>query len=193
MPRTEDAADKCDINTTLCENCCKTLQKALVCARCKTAAYLCSKDCQPVPQHTNANASTSLSLPCPHPFSLLQPDQGVDGRRASARPLAPARQRSRRLTRCACWRYSAGPGDCKGGGRAYRNLGRGHMYLHEYDKGVAYLEAQHGLAMSLKLALMQCCSPTQRSTCVSPSPFTSEQLARALARCPGRSRNCYWC
>jgi len=29
----------------LCENCCKALEKPLVCARCKTATD-CSKDCQ---------------------------------------------------------------------------------------------------------------------------------------------------
>jgi hypothetical protein len=71
-------------------------------------------------------------------------------------------------------------GDRAGEGRVCGSLGRGHMYLNEYDKGVAYLEAQHGLAISPKLALMHSCSPTQRSTCVSPSPFTSEHLARAL-------------
>ena len=32
-------------NTTLRDNCSKTLQKPLVCARCKTSTY-CSKDCQ---------------------------------------------------------------------------------------------------------------------------------------------------
>ena len=32
-------------NATLCDNCCKALQKPLVCGRCKTATY-CSKDCQ---------------------------------------------------------------------------------------------------------------------------------------------------
>jgi hypothetical protein len=46
MPRTEDAAAESDSsNATLCDNCCKALQKPLVCARCKTASY-CSKDCQ---------------------------------------------------------------------------------------------------------------------------------------------------
>jgi hypothetical protein len=40
MPRTEDAAGECDSsNGTLCDNCCKALQKPLVCARCKTATY----------------------------------------------------------------------------------------------------------------------------------------------------------
>jgi hypothetical protein len=46
MPRTEDAAGKCvSSNATVCNNCCKALQKPLVCAQCKTATY-CSKDCQ---------------------------------------------------------------------------------------------------------------------------------------------------
>jgi hypothetical protein len=45
MARREDAAGKCDSNATLCGNCCKALQKTLVCARYKTATY-CSKDCQ---------------------------------------------------------------------------------------------------------------------------------------------------
>ena len=46
MPRTEDAAAESDSsNATLCDSCCKALQKPLVCARCKTATY-CSKDCQ---------------------------------------------------------------------------------------------------------------------------------------------------
>ena len=44
MPRTEDAAGECS-NVTLCDNCCKALEKPFVCARCKTATY-CSKDCQ---------------------------------------------------------------------------------------------------------------------------------------------------
>jgi hypothetical protein len=39
--------------------------------------------------------------------------------------------------------------------REYGNLGTGHMYLNEYDKAVAYFEAQHALAMSLKLAYVQ--------------------------------------
>jgi hypothetical protein len=43
MPRTED--EESDGIATLCDNCCQTLQKALLCARCKTATY-CSKDCQ---------------------------------------------------------------------------------------------------------------------------------------------------
>jgi hypothetical protein len=38
---------------------------------------------------------------------------------------------------------------------AYANLGTGHMYLNEYDKAVAYFEAQHAMAISLKLARMQ--------------------------------------
>ena len=72
-------------------------------------------------------------------------------------------------------------GDWAGEGGAYGNLSRGHKYyLNEFDQGVAYLEAQHDLAISLKFAHMHSCSPTQRSTCVLPSPFTSEQLARAL-------------
>jgi hypothetical protein len=46
MPGTEDAAAESDSsNATLCGHCSKALQKPLVCARCKTAAY-CSKDCQ---------------------------------------------------------------------------------------------------------------------------------------------------
>ena len=51
MPRTEDAEGKCDSNATLCDNCCKALQKPLVCARCKTTTY-CSNDCQVHTQRT---------------------------------------------------------------------------------------------------------------------------------------------
>jgi tetratricopeptide (TPR) repeat protein len=40
-------------------------------------------------------------------------------------------------------------------GRAYANLGTGHMDLNEYVKAVASFEAQHALAMSLKLVHMQ--------------------------------------
>jgi tetratricopeptide (TPR) repeat protein len=46
-------------------------------------------------------------------------------------------------------------GDRAGEGRAYGNLGTGHLYLMEYVKAFAYLEAQHALAISLKLAHMQ--------------------------------------
>ena len=52
-------------------------------------------------------------------------------------------------------------GDCKGGGRpgwrgqGYKNLGTCHMHLNEYVKAVAYFEAQHAMAMSLKLAHIQ--------------------------------------
>jgi len=46
-------------------------------------------------------------------------------------------------------------GDRAGEGRAYGNLGTGHMHLNEYVKAVAYFEAQHGLAISLKLAHLQ--------------------------------------
>ncbi len=46
-------------------------------------------------------------------------------------------------------------GDRAGEGRAYGNLGTGHMHLNEYVKSVAYFEAQHGLAISLKLAHVQ--------------------------------------
>ena len=37
-------------------------------------------------------------------------------------------------------------------GMAYANIGTGHMHLNEYVKAVAYFEAQHALATSLKLA-----------------------------------------
>ena len=46
-------------------------------------------------------------------------------------------------------------GDRAGEGRAYGNLGTGHLYLMEYVKAVAYLEAQHVMATSLKLAHVQ--------------------------------------
>ena len=42
-----------------------------------------------------------------------------------------------------------------GEGGAYGNLGTGHMHLNEYVKAVAYFEAQHALATSLKLAHAQ--------------------------------------
>jgi tetratricopeptide (TPR) repeat protein len=45
-------------------------------------------------------------------------------------------------------------GDRAGEGQAYRNLGTCHMHLNEY-KAVAYLKAQHALAISLTLAHMQ--------------------------------------
>jgi hypothetical protein len=38
---------------------------------------------------------------------------------------------------------------------AYANIGTGHMHLNEYVKAVAYFEAQHALATSLKLAHVQ--------------------------------------
>ena len=46
-------------------------------------------------------------------------------------------------------------GDRAGEGRAYGNLGTGHMHLNEDVKVVAYFEAQHDLAISLKLAHAQ--------------------------------------
>ena len=46
-------------------------------------------------------------------------------------------------------------GDRAGEDRVYGNLGTGHMHLNEYVKAVAYSEAQHGLAISLKLAHVQ--------------------------------------
>jgi tetratricopeptide (TPR) repeat protein len=46
-------------------------------------------------------------------------------------------------------------GDRAGEGRAYGCLGNCHMHLNEYVKAVAYLKAQHALAISLKLAHMQ--------------------------------------
>jgi hypothetical protein len=47
MPRTEGASAESDSsNATLCDSCSKSLQKPLVCARCKTATYYCSKDWQ---------------------------------------------------------------------------------------------------------------------------------------------------
>jgi hypothetical protein len=46
-------------------------------------------------------------------------------------------------------------GDRAGEGIAYANLGTGHMHLNEYVKAVAYFEAQHALATSLKLAHVQ--------------------------------------
>ena len=75
-------------------------------------------------------------------------------------------------------------GDRAGEGGEYGNLCRGHKYLNEYGKAIAYLEAQHDLAISLKSARMHSCSTTQRSTCVSPSPLTSEQFAWTTQRFP---------
>jgi len=46
-------------------------------------------------------------------------------------------------------------GNRAGEGMAYRNLGTGHMQLNKYVKAVAYFEAQHALALSLKLAHVQ--------------------------------------
>jgi tetratricopeptide (TPR) repeat protein len=46
-------------------------------------------------------------------------------------------------------------GDRAGEGLAYGNLGTCHMHLNEYVNAVAYFEAQHALAISLKLAHVQ--------------------------------------
>ena len=46
-------------------------------------------------------------------------------------------------------------GDRAGEGTAYRNLGTCHMHLNEYVKAVAYFEAQHVMATSLKLTHVQ--------------------------------------
>jgi hypothetical protein len=46
-------------------------------------------------------------------------------------------------------------GDRTGEGQAYAKLGTGHMLLNEYVKAVAYFEAQHALATSMKLAHLQ--------------------------------------
>jgi tetratricopeptide (TPR) repeat protein len=46
-------------------------------------------------------------------------------------------------------------GDRAGEGRAHGNLGTCHMHLNEYVKAVAYLEAQHVMSTSLKLAHVQ--------------------------------------
>jgi len=43
-------------------------------------------------------------------------------------------------------------GDRAGEGSAYGNVGTCHMHLNEYVKAVAYFEAQHVMAISLKLA-----------------------------------------
>ena len=43
-------------------------------------------------------------------------------------------------------------GDRVGEGRACGNLGTCHMHLNEYFKAVAYFEAHHALATSMKLA-----------------------------------------
>ena len=69
-------------------------------------------------------------------------------------------------------------GDRVGEGRACGNLGTCHMHLNEYVKAVAYFEAQHALATSLKLAHGQ--SQAALNMGVAPSPFASAQLDRAL-------------
>jgi len=66
-------------------------------------------------------------------------------------------------------------GDRAGEGRTCGNLGTCHMHLNEYVKAVAYFEAQHVLATSLKLAHVQ----SDAALRVSPSPLASAQLARA--------------
>ena len=96
MPRTEDAAAESDSsNATLCDNCSKALQKPLVCDRCKTAtctlahrkrggisikAVIDYSNAHTRETESHANASPSLCLPDPHPFPVLLPDQGVEGR-----------------------------------------------------------------------------------------------------------------
>jgi tetratricopeptide (TPR) repeat protein len=47
-------------------------------------------------------------------------------------------------------------GDRAGEGAAYGNLGTGHLHLNDFDKAVAFHKAQHALAISLKLAHMEC-------------------------------------
>ncbi len=46
-------------------------------------------------------------------------------------------------------------GDRAREGGAYGNLGTCHMHLTEYIRAIAYFEAQHALAISLKLAHVQ--------------------------------------
>ena len=66
MPRTEDAAGECDSsNATLCENCSKALQKPLVCARCKTAAYCSKEPCTAQKSYSNL----TFKPPKPPPVS----------------------------------------------------------------------------------------------------------------------------
>ena len=65
-----------------------------------------------------------------------------------------------------------------GEGRACGNVGTCHMHLNEYVNAVAYFEAQHALATSLKLAHVQ--SDAALKMVVAPSPFASAQLDRAL-------------
>ena len=79
----------------------------------------------------------------------------------------------------------AGPGDCKGGGRPGgggqgSNLGTYHTHLNDV-KAVAYFEANHALATSLKLAHMQ--SHAAMNMGVAPRPSGPRSS-------PGP---CYWC
>ncbi len=48
-------------------------------------------------------------------------------------------------------------GDRAGECAAYSNLGTCNMYLNEYVKAVAYFEAQHALALSLKACWNSAC------------------------------------
>jgi hypothetical protein len=64
--------------------------------------------------------------------------------------------------------------------RAYANLGTGHMHLNEYVKAVAFFEAQHVMATSLKLAHGQSVAALNMGVASPPSPFASAQLGRAL-------------
>ena len=68
-------------------------------------------------------------------------------------------------------------GDRAGEGTANANLGTVHMHLNEYVKAVAYFEAQHALATSLKLARFQSdaalnmgVAPHPSRPCSSPGP-----------------------
>ena len=75
MPRTEDAAAESDSsNATLCGNC-STLQKPLVCARCKTVAY-CSKDCQ---VHTAHRKRGGLAIKAIIDYSNAHTNTNVTG------------------------------------------------------------------------------------------------------------------
>jgi tetratricopeptide (TPR) repeat protein len=67
-------------------------------------------------------------------------------------------------------------GDRAGEGKEYARLGTCHLYLNESNLSPT---SKHSIVRG-QSSVLRTCSPTQRSTWVSPSPSTSGQVARAL-------------
>ena len=89
---------------------------------------------------------------------------------------------TRPLSLCCCqikaWK-SGHKGDCAAAARADTRTAANtcHMHLNEYVKAVAYFEAQHALAISLKLAHLQSDAALKMGVTLT---FASSQLGRAV-------------